>query len=89
MPTGNFQGNNYNASNQPHLRDVIADQSRLLDQMTRKVASTDKTLETISTRMDAFASAIKNQHSLNKMIESQSTQLTVVVPPLEKGKILG
>jgi septal ring factor EnvC (AmiA/AmiB activator) len=71
------------------LRDVIAGQSRLLDQMTRKVASTDKTLETISTRMDAFASAIKNQHIFNKMIESQLAQLAAAVPPLEKGKILG
>jgi len=39
--------------------------------------------------MDTFASAIKNQHSFNKMLESQLAQLTVVVPPLEKGKILG
>jgi hypothetical protein len=86
---GNFQSNNYNTSNQPPLRDVIAGQSRLLDQMSRKVTSIDKTLETISTRMDAFASAIKNQHSFNKMIESQLAQLAAVVPLLEKGKILG
>jgi len=39
--------------------------------------------------MDTFASAIKNQHSFNKMLESQLAQLDVVVPPLEKGKILG
>jgi septal ring factor EnvC (AmiA/AmiB activator) len=71
------------------LRDVIAGQSRLLDQMTRKVASTDKTLETISTRMDVFASAIKNQHNFNKTIESQLAQLAATVPPLEQGKILG
>jgi septal ring factor EnvC (AmiA/AmiB activator) len=70
------------------LRDVIAGQSKILDQMTRKVASTDKTLENTSTRMDAFASAIKNQHNFNKMIESQLAQLAVTVPPLEKGKIL-
>jgi hypothetical protein len=56
--------------------------------MIRKVASTDKTLETISTRMDAFTSANKNQRSFNKMKESQLTQLAVVVPPLGKGKIL-
>ena len=38
--------------------------------------------------MDSFASAIKNKHSFNKMIESQIAQLAVVVPPLNKGKIL-
>jgi hypothetical protein len=54
----------------------------------RDVASTDKTLETISTRIDAFAAAIKNQHNFNKMIESQLAQLAAAVPPLEKHKIL-
>jgi hypothetical protein len=39
--------------------------------MSKKVASNDKTLENINTRMNTFASAIKNQHSFNKMIESQ------------------
>jgi hypothetical protein len=39
--------------------------------------------------MDAFASANKNQHSFNKMIESQLAQLAATVPPLKKGKILG
>ena len=39
--------------------------------------------------MDSFASTIKNQHSFNKMIESQIAQLATVVPPTDKGKILG
>jgi hypothetical protein len=53
------------------LRDLVAGQSRLLDQVSKKIASNDKLLETINNRMDSFASAIKNQHSFNKMIESQ------------------
>jgi uncharacterized coiled-coil protein SlyX len=68
---GSFQGNNYNNFNHPSLRDLVAGQSRLLDQMSKKVASKDKTLGNINTRMETFASAIKNQHSFNKMIESQ------------------
>jgi hypothetical protein len=39
--------------------------------------------------MDTFTSAIKNQHSFNKMLESQLAQLAAAIPPLEKGKILG
>jgi uncharacterized coiled-coil protein SlyX len=70
------------------LRDLVASQSRLLDQMSKKVASNNKTLENINTRMDTFAYAIKNQHSFNKMIESQIAQLVAVVPPSDKGKIL-
>ena len=38
--------------------------------------------------MDSF-SVIKNQHSFNKMIESQIAQLVAIVPPTDKGKILG
>jgi hypothetical protein len=37
--------------------------------------------------MNAFASAIRNQHNFNKMIESQLAQLAAAVPLLEKGKI--
>jgi hypothetical protein len=57
--------------------------------MSKKVASNDKTLENINTRMDTFASAIKNQHSFNKMIESQIAQLAAAIPPSDKDKILG
>jgi uncharacterized coiled-coil protein SlyX len=85
----NFQGNNYNNFNQPLLRELVVGQSRLMDQMSKKIASNDKILENISTRMDNFASVIKNQHSFNKMIESQIAQLVAVVPPSDKGKILG
>jgi hypothetical protein len=53
------------------LRELIDGQSRLMDQLSKKIASNDKILENRSIRMDSFASAIKNQHSFNKMIESQ------------------
>ena len=60
-----------------------------MEGLSRKVATNDKILENINNRMDSFASAIKNQHSFNKMIESQIAQLAAVVPPSDKGKILG
>jgi hypothetical protein len=37
--------------------------------------------------MDSFSNAIKNQHSYNKMIESQISQLATIVPPTYQGKI--
>jgi hypothetical protein len=86
--SGNYQGNNLNNFNTP-LRDLVAGQSRLLDQMSKKIASNDKLLETINNRMNSFASAIKNQYSFNKMIESQIAQLASSIPPTDKGKILG
>jgi hypothetical protein len=57
--------------------------------MSKKVASNDKVLENINSRMDTFNFAIKNQHRFNKMLESQLAQLAAAIPPLEKGKILG
>jgi hypothetical protein len=53
------------------LRELIFGQSKLTDQLSRKVATNDKILENINNRMDSFASAIKNHHSFNKMVESQ------------------
>jgi hypothetical protein len=46
-------------------------------------------LENINSRMDSFSSAIKNQLSFNKMIESQIAQLAALVPPTDKSKIPG
>jgi len=42
-----------------------------MDNLSRKVASNDKTLESINTRMESFSNATKNQLSFNKMLESQ------------------
>ena len=56
---GNNQGSNFNNNFLP-LRELVASRSKLLDQMTRKLTSNDKTLENIHTRMDTFASTIKN-----------------------------
>ena len=81
---GNNQGNNFNNYNLPPLSKLFTSQSKILDQMTIKLTSNDKTLENIHTRMDTFASAIKNQYSFNKMLESQLAQLAATVPPLEK-----
>jgi hypothetical protein len=83
--SGNYQGNNFN---QPPLREMIVNQNKVIENMSRKIASNDKVLETIHNRMDSFTSAIKNQLSFNKMIESQISQLAASVPVAEKGKIL-
>jgi uncharacterized coiled-coil protein SlyX len=68
---------------------MISNQNKVIDTMSRKIASNDKLLENINTRMDSFTSTIKNQHSFNKMIESQISQLVASVPVTERGKIPG
>jgi hypothetical protein len=83
--SGNYQGNNFNTP----LRDLVSGQTKLLDQISKKLVSNDKLLETINNRMDSFASAIKNQLSFNKMLESQIAQLASSITPANEGKILG
>ena len=86
---GNPQGSNFNNFNQPPLRELISGQAKIMEGLSRKLASNDKILENINNRIDSFSSTIKNKHSFNKMIESQIAQLAAVVPLTDKGKILG
>jgi len=81
--SGNYQGNNsYNNNNNfPSVRELVSNQEKLMDNISKKLASNDKMLENINNRMDNFSTAIKNQISFNKMIESQLNQIAAVVPP--------
>ena len=60
-----------------------------MEGLSRKLASNDGVLENINNTMDNLSSTIKNQHSFNKMIESQIAQLGAAIPSTDKGKILG
>jgi len=42
-----------------------------MDSLSKKLASNDKTLESINIRMESFSNTIKNHLSFNKMLESQ------------------
>jgi hypothetical protein len=64
----------------------VLNQGKLMDSLSKKLESNDKTLETINNRMDNFSTTIKNQLSFNKMLESQLQQLVNIVPA-NKGKI--
>jgi len=60
--SGNYQGNNsYNNNNNfPPLSELVSNQGKLTDNMSKKLASNDKMLENINNRMDNFSTAIKN-----------------------------
>jgi len=85
--SGNYQGNHsYNNNNNfPPLRELVSNQGKLMDNLFKKLASNDKMLENINNRMDNFSTAIKNQISFNKMIESQLNQIVVAVPTTNPG----
>jgi hypothetical protein len=67
--SSNYQGNN-SSNNFSPLKDLVQKQGRIMYNLSKKLASNDKMLETISNKMECFSSAIKNQHSFNKMLES-------------------
>ena len=46
-------------------------------------------METINVKMYGFSTAMKNQLSFNKALETQLAQLAAATPAVELGKILG
>ena len=62
------------------MRDLILEQARINENIYKKLAFNDKVLENINTKMDSFYSAIKDQLSYNKNIESQLAQLAAALP---------
>ena len=76
---GNGNSNSFNP-NQPTLRDLVYGQAKINESLQKKLAATDKSMETIHGKMDEFSAAIKNQLSFNKMLETQLAQLAAAIP---------
>jgi hypothetical protein len=53
------------------LRDHVLGQAKVNESLQKKMATNDKTLETIQAKMDGISFAIKSQLSFNKMLETQ------------------
>ena len=81
-------GNSFNP-NQPTLRDLVYGQAKINESLQKKLAATDKSMETIHAKMDGSSTTIKNQLSFNKMLETQLAQLAAATPAAELGKIPG
>jgi hypothetical protein len=62
------------------LRDLILEQARINDNILKRLAFNDKVLESINAKIDSFSSAMKDQLSFNKKIESQLAQLASTLP---------
>jgi hypothetical protein len=61
------------------LRDLILEQAKVNDNVSKRFSFNDKILESINSKMDSFSSAVKDQLSFNKKIESQLAQLASVL----------
>ena len=67
-------GNNFNSnfnSNQRSLRDLVFSQAKINESLNKKLAANDKILEGLNAKVETLSSALKNQLSFNKMIETQ------------------
>jgi hypothetical protein len=57
--------------------------------LNKKLAANDKVLENLNSTIESFTSAMKNQLSFNKMIETQLAQLAASLPSFESCGIPG
>ena len=62
------------------MRDLILEQAKINENISKKLSFKDKVLENINTKMDSLSSAIKDQLNYNKKIESQLAQLAAALP---------
>ena len=70
------------------MRDLVYSQAKINESLQKKLAATDKSMETIYAKMDGFSTAIKNQLSFNKMLETQLAQLAAATPAAKLRQIL-
>jgi hypothetical protein len=85
---GNNSNSNFN-SNQPFLKDLVLGQAKINESLNEKLLTNDKTLESINIKIETLSSALKNQLSFNKMIQTQLAQIAIVVPAVDSRKIPG
>ena len=71
------------------MGDLVYGQAKINESLQKKLATTDKSTETIHAKMDGFSTTMKNQLSFNKMLETQLAQLAAATPAAELGMILG
>jgi ribosomal protein L11 len=78
---GKYSNKSFNFdSKQPPLRDLILEQTRINDNIVKKLVSNDKILEDINAKLDDFSSAMKDQLNHNKKVETKLEQLAATLP---------
>jgi hypothetical protein len=91
FPFNNQNGGNYSNSfnNQPSIKDLVFGQATINESLNKKLAANEEVLENLNSTIEFFTSTMKNQLSINKMIETQLAQLAASLPSSESGGILG
>ena len=71
------------------MRDLVFGQAKINESLNKKLVANDKVLENINAKVETLSSALKNQLSFNKIIETQLVQIAAAVPAAESRKIPG
>ena len=71
------------------MKVLVLGQTKINENLTKKLSYNDKMFEYIYSKLENSSSAIKNQLSFNKMIETQIAQITAAIPVNHSGKIPG
>jgi hypothetical protein len=85
---GGNQGNTY-SPNQPSLKDLVFGQAKTNEGFNKKTTAYDKALESLNIKIDSLSSALKNQLSFNKVIETQLAQWLLWFSLLRTGRFRG
>jgi hypothetical protein len=67
----------------------VLGQTKINENLTKKISSTDKILENINTKLEGLLATIQTQLSFNKHLEKQIVQLAAAIPIPNSEKALG
>jgi hypothetical protein len=65
---------------------LVFGQAKINEGLNKKLTTNDKILENINSQIKGLASAVKNQMSFNKMVETQLAQIATAIPVDSNGK---
>jgi hypothetical protein len=81
LPFDKDLGNSGFSQNDPSIKDIVLGQSLINESICQKFISANKVLESIDSRMESFNTALQNQLSHNKMLETHIAQLAASIKP--------
>jgi hypothetical protein len=70
----------YNNSKRPSLRELIEEQNKITNNLSKKLVANDKILEDINVKMDNFSKILKYQAIFNAKLESKLSKFSAVAP---------
>jgi hypothetical protein len=74
---GKYTGNN---SKRHSLRELIEEQDKITNTLSKKLVANDKILEDINVKMDTFSEILKDQAIFSDKLESKLSKMSVVAP---------